>query len=1046
MGLISRIPPGHYDITNFAGLDTAPKYNGTDIVTTALNACLDYCRDNALIALWPRNTIFKVDDTIRAMKNDADVWAYPGQVCVNVGQQGGTPPKVRLVDGATGFGTGANKPVVHILRTNATGLTYAQQLLEPKEAASTLYRSVWSGIDIDCGNNPGAHGLLFDAAQECLLTDTSITGTNYKIGISGLPGRCVCSRNLSISGTMQYGIYTQNFLTGGDGTSLGAVIAGLTIEGSTVTAIYHTAARAALAIAGFICRPASGRIGDGLGYIMGEYGNFSIIDGLLELPTASSTAFNVDLTTLALWNCWVKNASAIANHNGTGRDYAGNGSGWFYVERYKGGHATADATTSSLNGTKGMPRKFRDTAGSTAATALIGAGNGAVLEAAVPSGAALLAKHYYRPIDPTDATVIYATESTDGTAACFNNGTTDNTTRIQDKVNHASVLGQPLFFPPGTYRVSQTLTLPAHAKVYGAMGSLARFQATSAWRTAVTTAAVQAWYIDTVAYANGTAILDNIVCDCLSYTAGQTWLGFHRWRLGRNSIRAQLVALFQAGGRADNPITMVKVQGPEGGGKAYGGIQAFGSIPTGTFASLNQNFRHVTFENVTEPTTLYGFNAEWGGAIERCPSHAPLVLFNNARNILILAAKTECWEVPFEVINNSRILCMMAGFLGIYEDTIDTGTYPIGQGVLLEAGSSLETGSVTFTSAETASPYTWLPGADTTRLVSDTDVFRDEVLGGYENVGSFGTLMPLSTWDTVSGGATPDIVVTWPTQPRSRAAVWIARTMDPAVIAWRSAVHAAGGTVSPDVAYAMSELFRRLRRAGIYNGIRLLQLLCTNTVTGITIPQIGTQAATLTGLGAGQYTLRSGFTKTAAANQRVETGLYPELNLTTPSVTSNPWGMGALVRLPADISGTLASMAVMGGNSTVTPFYRLRLEYQAPDRRIIMDSGGTGASINGPLNDYARQTVWGTCRESPNKFYAIADGRIFGNSTAVTDHTVPIYPVWVGVVNRANGEQFASPIGTQIFGYYFTGPSAGLDQTLVLHDALLSFLREIGRV
>lgn len=262
------------------------------------------------------------------------------------------------------------------------------------------------------------------------------------------------------------------------------------------------------------------------------------------------------------------------------------------------------------------------------------------------------------------------------------------------------------------------------------------------------------------------------------------------------------------------------------------------------------------------------------------------------------------------------------------------------------------------------------------------------------------------------------------------------RRRDPDVLRYVDQVAAVGGSVSQDVASALSNLFAAIKRCGVWQSIDVLQLLCTDTVTGITIPQIGSLACTLTGLTNSEYNLRTGFTKTAAANQRVETGI-------TLSGTPASSGFGALVKLPAVLPASTAHM--WGGcDQSVAPLYRFEFQYDGavPRRYFSLYYSTNITSVDNP--HYSDDVIYGALRTASSRLSGIVNGRVFGVKTTAAATTAAAYPVWVGCTNKGS-EQSPTPAGTQIFGYYSQNV-AGVDQTQILHDALAGFLRSIGRV
>lgn len=1036
MGLLAQlgynVPPGWADVTD---LLAQQYWDGTTEASDAWIAMAIAARDSYTSVAYPPGITIKVNKTIHACRNDVNNWDYPGQnasaatggqVLVHMGVPipGMVPPKILLMDSVY-TNTADPKPVVHLYRAGTDGdESYPPLPASPianREDPENFYRGVWSGITIDCGNNPGACGLLFYAAQESVCTDVEVTGDSFFVGFSGIPGHGGTVRNLKVThrpgGSFQYGIRTYSYHLG-TASSLGLSISNLTIIGSTVQAVRNVSARGCMSIFGAYIKPASGDAVGQIGSNLGEYGNTALFDSAIDMPLDNDTAIEAQWSSTSIFNCWIRRASIIANHDGTTRDFSGNGTGWYYVERYKGGAATADSGA-------GTAKYFvKD---HTIVTPPMVSPVNKVGSASGPDITALQRQHEYRMPNIFGSNVIVATATT-STAPCFNNNTTDNGTRLQDKVNEARTTGKILYIPLGQYLVSQTLNLQDGDVIVGAPGSVARMIATTAWRAAVNAGGVEVFYIDTAADAKSKLTAHGLVCDCTSNYTGplnqESWLCFMRWRAGRYSVSAECFGNARPYSRFDKPVTWLQYDGPTAGGRHWA---TWGNATLLSFDPENDpktqfstSFRFMSIKNTREPLTIYGQDIEYGGTPSFVPNHAALLLIQNSRRVRIGSIKHESWKDAVEIID-SDVTIGICGFFCTYDAQLD----PSGSGIIVNAASNLDVGHVAFATTTGTYPADYA----TTYLVKEVPqvtslIHRGQCIGGYEQ----GTLQSVTGWDHVPIAYQPSDLF----DGRRSAMPVFGSGYDPATLAYLRRIEAtAGASVSPHVLRALDRLFRRARRAGVLETLTALQLFCTDSFTGVLLNQYGSPDPVLVGLGSGQYTLAAGFTKTVKASNRVNT------QYTAPDNT--PWGWGAIL----DVGTPAASFCPGGCQATGVASYRISTSFG--NQNIVHEFGASGATFSTGVGTGIAKRIFSHHRYSTTSHIGTHDAAYAGQDVGTRTYptVTPILMIGANMLDAA--EQLPLDVGAKIQGYFITNSLASRQTNSALQGFLLSFLRDIGR-
>ena len=222
--------------------------DGVDDSITAINNCILQAKDDAKSIWFTEGATYSVSSTVRCFKWDKNI--DPNAFAPTLSPQcygggsGATRPKIVLRDGASGFSNANDaRPVVvyRMFQLSGEGVEPADVLDDTGifvSQSNNLFYATWQNIDIDCGNNPGAFGMYFPAAQRCFAADVTIDATQAAGGWWGLLGRNSCVMNLKVIGGVEQVIDSIGITADGNA---GCMLAGLTLipDNRTTVPIQH---------------------------------------------------------------------------------------------------------------------------------------------------------------------------------------------------------------------------------------------------------------------------------------------------------------------------------------------------------------------------------------------------------------------------------------------------------------------------------------------------------------------------------------------------------------------------------------------------------------------------------------------------------------------------------------------------------------------------------------------------------------------------------------------------------------------------------------
>lgn len=579
---------GMIDVTTRSGVykDSATQMDST----AGINAAIAYARDLNKALFFPSGTYY-VTDTILAQE------ATPGACGSHLGigtvqligqTTGRLRPLLSLKDNSAGFGS-ANTPKALV------------RLASSKDP-NCRYRDVLRGIDLDLGNNPGAIGVEFDAAQDSFFEDVSITATQAFAGFTAVPGRGMSAVNITVNGG-RYGFYS---LIGTAPTSLGGSLVGIRLTNQTVAGIYLAVFRG-MSITGleFVGAAVPAIVLKG-GNV--QQGNVSILDASIDIASGAAIS-NPDNRFVNLRNVYVRGAGTIVDNPSVVADLAPAGAGWTRVNEYAyTPPALNNVTTYNLIGSNGATSLARNTTLISDAEAFAGS---------VPGN--LVSRHVY-PTTPSfqDAGVAFAAAG-------------DTEVEIQALLNNNA----KVYLPAGVYILNGPITLNANNTLMGVPGLRSTLKPATTW-----VPTTRAWVIETVDNAAATTVLQDVAID----TPDDGMLGGIRWQVGRNSIVRRVRSFLSYGHKETNKHNYEFIR--NGGGRWYGLIDHATLKRGATPESIapDPNYRKVFINGTSEPLTIYGFNVERGGSADdpmRSATQYPFVELVGASNVRLLGTKSE---------------------------------------------------------------------------------------------------------------------------------------------------------------------------------------------------------------------------------------------------------------------------------------------------------------------------------------------------------------------------------------------------------------------
>jgi hypothetical protein len=572
---------------------------------------------------------YLVDDTIQMIipydqtgTPSSDRW---GNALIGA-TTGTSRPVIHLKDGSSGFdgttaGNGSNGifntqegpglPAGQVYHFKPVFYFWAQKSTDPTEPQPNVnFDNSIRGIDFDLGNNAGAVAIYHQGCEGSFIEDVKVTATNAFAGIFSLIGSGGSTTDLEVDGG-KFGIY-------GEASQPAPQITGLKLENQTVNAIFYSG-KSPLTIVGFkitngpkpVIRVNVTTDNDPPVSNHASSGNLSLVDGSIKLSAWDANAAIIQNTdrSVFLKNVYVMNAGYfIKNSDISGADQSitsTDGSGkWVRIDEYA---ISKDYTPDTI---------FVGGTGYISGTTYPTSGPYYVANQTLPTD--LRERHLWADSEKFaafDQTGVINVED----YGAKGDGTTDNTTAIQNAIDSSA--SAKIFFPKGTYLISDKLVLKQNTQLFGVSQVSTRIKVDpNATDPSVETPMIQSY--DGTDGANVLSNLKLILPASLNFYAID-------WKSGGNSIVRDVWIRPVSPQDSSVALTWVKISG-NGGGKWYNLLRI------GTEGPVNANFREATINNTSQPLLFYMYHAQYGKTM-----HNPQDEITDSSNFSLFSAKFE---------------------------------------------------------------------------------------------------------------------------------------------------------------------------------------------------------------------------------------------------------------------------------------------------------------------------------------------------------------------------------------------------------------------
>lgn len=536
------------------------------------------------------------------------------------------PPVIKLIDGS--ITQAGPVPVLKIWRRN-----YYRNDPQGDNQNCLFYSSV-RNLKFDLGNNPGACGVLFGAAQDAEMSNIEVFGNDFHSGFMGVPARNAAVVNLRVYGG-KYGLFFPH-----SAGCVGYTLTGLTLHGQSLNAIYlqggdgRGGAMVGLDIrdcGGTAIRVSTANV---------DAGHLTVVDSRIEVNSASSFAFDRAERILSLVNVYIKGTSNIvkgSNQNFTVSSSAGN---WTHMESYNytpGTIASGYSGFTMMNGVKaGGGQELADT----------------MLNSPEPP-ANLQSRHLpTSPPEFNNGNNWLFSFKTPGAINFLDFKTAGNshTDALEAALNSsARVIYIPAAASP--YVLDRLITIPAGKVLVGDPGLKSRF----APDHSIINPNSRCW-IFTTDNTNGFNAIQDIGTD----PENKAFIGSIHWRNKEGFIYR--VRNHYSSGHGEQDKHNFAFSG-NAGGKVYGlgeHKNLEGCKNAQECAEKNQvqkvanpNFRKVYVNGTSNPLTFYGLNLERGG-ITNTALQYPFFEAVDSRNIQCFGTKSETNGLVYRFDNSSN--------------------------------------------------------------------------------------------------------------------------------------------------------------------------------------------------------------------------------------------------------------------------------------------------------------------------------------------------------------------------------------------------------
>ena len=524
-----------------------------------------------------------------------------------IGERGGARPKLLLKANSTGFDDTQNPTYV---------VKFYERRPVKKPAWMNTFCSQLDGIDIQMQRgNDGAVGISHTGAQNCHIRNCKITMNGNLLGIDSLPSDSV-TENIEIVGG-KVGIRWRE--TG----MWPSIIKGCTFRGQTVAAI--EGAQHGIILEG--CVFDGSAVGISVPDIKWNAERLYLEDCIFKNITsgraiAAHHGNRFDFL-IAMKNVYFKDVQHIAYWlDGSSSHIAGQASGW----------CRADYVTHGKRWENGV-RKGGD-------------GDNYRRVTANCSAPTFSAADHVDDI-PTKADCVDVRRY-----GARGDGKHDDTAAIRSAIAKAT---RPIWFPAGTYPVSDTIQLKKHTKLIGehCVGTEIKL-VPAAGDTSFADPAAPKPLIDTVDDADGTAIFAHF------------WFGTYpkpnvdgmisiRWRVGRNSIIDDIHSLNTEGQGGYYGYTPLMITGSGGGH-----VRQF-------WAPWNRTSGPglIIIKSTTEPLVLYSVSLEHNTV-------NPGLFIDDAKNVTVRLIQTEGTNSVVVAKNSANLTFNNSYYAGVVKNSHPT--------------------------------------------------------------------------------------------------------------------------------------------------------------------------------------------------------------------------------------------------------------------------------------------------------------------------------------------------------------------------------------
>ncbi len=466
------------------------------------------------------------------------------------------------------------------------------------EDASRHYCGLFRGIDVDMGDNPTAEGIQMHGAQYCAIEDVHVYGTNFSIGVNGLPGSGGSATNLKVTGGatgIQQGQYRPTPL-----------LTGVELIGQSERGIQVGGCRGPLVVAGFrIVSPANpgvdyeavhcGTNFVGGGGLNPSVGNLVMVDGTIEVSGTDGLAIYNKVQDVYLENVFIKavNVMEAGTLDPPTDTISGSVSSWTEFVRYAFG-CLQDESHLQVDGVS-----YNTTVGDQEL---------AMVRTGTTPPPDLMSRHFWGSDFPSweDSAVVRVTDA--GFGATRDDDSDDDAPAIQAALD-ASVLvggmheGKTVFLPRGHYHIRSGIEVPLGASLIGAAQTISVIDVAPDWAPAAAVSAVS------TEDGLGDVVLANFMiranqAKVETGTEAQKFITHVRVR-SSNTIWRNVLNRVEAGAEDGPKLQLgafVKFDG-SGGGKVYNMQVSDGG---GDVA----NFHHLEVRDTDQPLAFYAPSIE----------------------------------------------------------------------------------------------------------------------------------------------------------------------------------------------------------------------------------------------------------------------------------------------------------------------------------------------------------------------------------------------------------------------------------------------------